>query len=682
MSSKYISGIDGLRAIAVLSVLLFHAGFTSFAGGYVGVDVFFVISGYLITNLIHSEINSTGKFDFVRFYLRRVRRLFPALFVIFLFCLIGGFLLFTPQHFMRSAGELIYSIFSLSNFYFWSESGYFNTSSEFKPLLHTWSLSVEEQFYLIWPLSLFLLIKYLPRKLLIPAVVVGGLVSLGLNLVLQDGHSSTLSTISPLIASWFADGQSSIFYLTPFRIFEFAIGALCIWLPAVKSRDSILLDVLLAIGLALISYSIFAFDERTVFPSYNALIPCIGTALVIYSCGAKRLGFLVSNKLSINIGLISYSVYLVHWPIIVFYKYYTMSPLGLMEKCAIVAISILLGRLLYTFVETPFRRSKSESSATDGYRFGLVCTMLSMALILPAATAWGGGGWAWRTGAMPAWVTAQLNNSKQFHIDQYGGAGYPYNGWISGGASSVADLVVLGDSHARHYAEGLNKVIGGPKSKSIYISSTSCILLPGITRLTPGEDWDKLCADALNSAIQVIKKSPGAAVMLSESWGEQLQMGGLMESRTSIPGGNTDQGYRFIASKIDELREAIRGHQLILVGNVPGAGSPDVIGCFTRPKYLPVDCASKLVRREADIPTRSGNLILEEYAGSKYGVTYLNPYQAFCSGGYCRAIGDDGVFYSDTYHLSKRGSIEFVRHFEGDILGALNQKAKVSSLGE
>lgn len=357
-----------------------------------------------------------------------------------------------------------------------------------------------------------------------------------------------------------------------------------------------------------------------------------------------------------------------------------MSPLGLMEKCAIVAISIFLGWLLYSFVETPFRRVKSDSPTSDGYRFGLMCTLLSMTLILPAATAWGGG-WAWRTGAMPAWVTAQLNNSKQFHTDQYGGAGYPYNGWISGGTSAVADLVVLGDSHARHYAEGLNKVIGGPKSKSIYIRSTSCILLPGITRLTPGEDWDKLCAGALNSAIQVIKKSPGAAVMLSESWGEQLQMGGLMESRKSIPGGDTDQGYRFIAGKIEELRNAIRGHQLILIGNVPGAGSPDVIGCFTRPKYFPIDCASKLVRREADIPTRSGSLILEEYASSKDDVTYLNPYRAFCSGGYCRAIDDDGVFYSDTYHLSKHGSLEFVRYFEAQIFGILSQDLKVSGRG-
>ncbi len=151
-ASKYRSDIDGLRAVAVLSVLFFHAEFEFFAGGFLGVDVFFVISCYLITRLIVTEIETTGTFGFRSFYVRRFRRLFPALFAMLLGTFIIAFFLFSPQHLERLSGVLLLSIVSLSNIFFWNEAGYFGTGTEFKPLLHTWSLSVEEQFYLIWPL--------------------------------------------------------------------------------------------------------------------------------------------------------------------------------------------------------------------------------------------------------------------------------------------------------------------------------------------------------------------------------------------------------------------------------------------------------------------------------------------------------------------------------------------------
>ena len=158
--SNYRPDIDGLRALAVLCVIFYHLGFESFSGGYVGVDVFFVISGYLITNLIVDEVKETKSFNFANFYVRRARRLFPALFFTCLLSFIFAFLLFSPLHFDRFGGALTSTMMSISNFFFWNESGYFNASSDFKPLLHTWSLSVEEQFYFLWPATLvFLLIR-------------------------------------------------------------------------------------------------------------------------------------------------------------------------------------------------------------------------------------------------------------------------------------------------------------------------------------------------------------------------------------------------------------------------------------------------------------------------------------------------------------------------------------------
>ena len=160
---QYRPDIDGLRALAVFSVLFFHLGFTTFGGGYVGVDVFFVISGFLITQLIRAEVQRTESFRFSNFYMRRARRLAPALFFTFALCFAFAVVLFSPSDFERFSGALVHAVVSLSNFYFWTESGYFDTAATVKPLLHTWSLSVEEQFYLVWPATMvFLLLKARP----------------------------------------------------------------------------------------------------------------------------------------------------------------------------------------------------------------------------------------------------------------------------------------------------------------------------------------------------------------------------------------------------------------------------------------------------------------------------------------------------------------------------------------
>jgi peptidoglycan/LPS O-acetylase OafA/YrhL len=157
--SRYRADIDGLRAIAVLCVLFFHTGLPFFGGGFVGVDIFFVISGFLITRLIRDEFVEKGSFDFKNFYVRRGRRLFPGLFFTMLLCTAFSIWLFSPQHLARFGGELIHALLSLSNVFFWRESGYFDPAADYKPLLHTWSLSIEEQFYLIWPLFLVFILK-------------------------------------------------------------------------------------------------------------------------------------------------------------------------------------------------------------------------------------------------------------------------------------------------------------------------------------------------------------------------------------------------------------------------------------------------------------------------------------------------------------------------------------------
>jgi peptidoglycan/LPS O-acetylase OafA/YrhL len=300
----YRPEIDGLRAVAVISVLLYHVGVLQFSGGYVGVDVFFVISGFLITRIIFEEASRTGTFSFSNFYLRRLRRLFPALLTTVAISFLFGYWLLSPLNFREFGGSAITALTSVSNFFFWAHSGYFDTAAISKPLLHTWSLSVEEQFYLVWPAFIATLTL---KKWPVPVVLLAaGAASLLFNIPFSSGDTST------------------IFYLTPFRVFEFVIGAILIWLPQI-SRYRINQALTLG-GLLLIAFSVLTYTQKTIFPSFHALPPCIGAACVIYAGNNPIAKLLLGNRLSVFIGKISYSLYLVHWPLIVFYRYYVFDP--------------------------------------------------------------------------------------------------------------------------------------------------------------------------------------------------------------------------------------------------------------------------------------------------------------------------------------------------------------------
>ena len=300
VNNSYRPDIDGLRAVAVLSVILYHAGFSTFRGGYTGVDVFFVISGFLITRLLTREIESTGRIDFYSFYLRRVRRLLPAFFFTLICSSFFAFWVLSPLQLENYGASLIHSVISSSNIYFYLDSGYFDTSADLKPLLHTWSLGVEEQFYVIWPFILFVGSKVIlkKKKSLLPLLVIlAGLVSL---------------FFAEFLIPRYPD---AVFYLMPFRIFEFAIGAILVWFGPIKQLKPIILDGLLLLGLVLIGCSIFGYSGTTIFPGVSALLPCIGAALCIYSGHALHVGKVLRNRVAVSVGLISYSLYLAHWPV-------------------------------------------------------------------------------------------------------------------------------------------------------------------------------------------------------------------------------------------------------------------------------------------------------------------------------------------------------------------------------
>lgn len=360
MNISYRREIDGLRAIAVSSVILFHAGFDVFAGGFTGVDIFFVISGFLISLILFKELEG-NRFSIVSFYERRARRIMPALLLVMVVCLPFAWYLFSPPDMKNFADNVVaVSVFS-SNILFWRSAGYFDADAELKPLLHTWSLSVEEQFYIFFPLILWLCWRFARRALpwLLAAILVASLLL---------AHK-----MAPIAAG-------ANFFLLPTRAWELLIGSLCalyIARPTYTPPTGILAEAGGVLGLAAIAYSILAFDKNTPFPSFYALIPTVGAALIILCANQQTIvgRHILGNRIAVLIGLISYSSYLWHQPLFAFARYSSANGLAAWQLCALALVSFLLGYFSWKYVETPFR---TKTSVSRKQIFSLVAVATSL----------------------------------------------------------------------------------------------------------------------------------------------------------------------------------------------------------------------------------------------------------------------------------------------------------------
>ncbi|MFN3618837.1 acyltransferase family protein [Sphingorhabdus sp.] len=331
----YRREIDGLRAVAVVPVILFHAGITVFSGGYVGVDIFFVISGYLITSILIAELE-LDKFSLVRFYERRARRILPALFFVMACCVPFAFMWMLPTELKDFAQSLIAVTLFASNVLFWREEGYFTAAAELKPLLHTWSLAVEEQYYLLFPFFLMFFWRF-GRKRAFWAV-------------------AGLAAASLLLSEWGSqDAPSATFYLAPTRAWELLVGSMCaFWLSGREPRTSNSLSLL---GLMLIVFAIFYYDSTTPFPSVYALVPVAGAALIImFGGGASWAAQLLGKPAFVGIGLISYSAYLWHQPLFAFARIRSITEPPPVLMVALAALSIILAYFSWVLIEKPFRR--------------------------------------------------------------------------------------------------------------------------------------------------------------------------------------------------------------------------------------------------------------------------------------------------------------------------------------
>lgn len=372
----YRGDIDGLRAIAVLSVMLYHFSVWPFTGGFVGVDVFFVISGYLITGGILKD-DSHHSFSYSDFYVRRARRLFPALLSTVLFSYAVAFYAFSPFDFEKMSASTVFALSGLSNFYFWMSADYFDSASILKPLLHTWSLSVELQFYLLWPLILISLARF--GRL---TVAVG----------------ATTVTLLGFILSLYAIKHDSTgaYYLTQYRFWEFAAGGLVfLFRRSEISNYTVRIHSLIFVaGLALVISPVFLYSVNTTFPGVNAVMPVVGSMMVILSGDKSRVGHLLALKPINYIGEISYSLYLVHWPLVVFAQYILVKEFSGISGLLLLIASLVLAIPMHRFIEKPLRHPKAFN--LSGPAFCLACSCFAIVIMVPSASSWADKGWVWR----------------------------------------------------------------------------------------------------------------------------------------------------------------------------------------------------------------------------------------------------------------------------------------------
>ena len=350
MKINYRPEIDGLRAIAVSAVILYHAqlnifGQEVFEGGFIGVDIFFVISGYLITSLILKELKTTGKFSFSYFYERRARRILPVLIVVILASLPAAWLFLVPGNFIEFTKSILYSLGFSSNFYFhYSGLQYGTEDGLLKPLLHTWSLSVEEQYYILFPIILLIVFKFF-RKYLLVILLCGFLISLSM-------------------ADWGSKNYpAATFYFLHTRMWELIAGSLLAYFEIFKKRlsnNSFLNLILPGVGIILIAHSIFFYDDKIFHPSLYTLSPVIGVSLIIwYSKRDELITKILSSKIFVGIGLISYSLYLWHYPIFAFARIKSNLP-SQYDKFEWIVLTIFLSIISYFFVEKFFRNKKTN----------------------------------------------------------------------------------------------------------------------------------------------------------------------------------------------------------------------------------------------------------------------------------------------------------------------------------
>lgn len=640
----YRPDIDGLRAVAILPVVLYHAGVPLMSGGFVGVDVFFVISGFLIAGIISREMDE-HRFSLINFYERRARRILPALFVVIAATLAAGWMIAWPVDFIAIGESALATVLFGSNVYFWQTTDYFAAAAEYQPLLHTWSLAVEEQFYLVFPLLLLLLVK-LPR-----AKQIGYLVAI---LVVSLAVSVFSTRAAPVTA----------FYLAPARAWELLAGVLLALnaVPAWQGRA--VREFAAAAGLVLIVVSVVTLDAATPFPGIAAVMPCLGTALVIQAGRGRgaptAVTRILSHRLPVFVGLISYSLYLWHWPLLAFSRSWLESPdLPAAWALACVLASVGLAVVSWRFVERPFR-ARAVFTREGVFRLAGAGALLLIALSVSILALRGVPD---RFSPLAFDALAGVDDIEEDRMACMGhrsGSDYCRIG-LAGIEPSV---MLLGDSHAAALMSAVGYALEQQGQSGFLASHGACPPLLGVERI--GYRWSDECSSFVVSALDFIAQRRASlhTVILAARWplyvtGEHVsgETGGTfqfgLDAGAGEPGNAAvvDAG---LSALIHRAREI--GVRVIILGGVPEIGwnVPRTIASVAR-RGGELPAAPTL--SEVGLRHETANAILQGMAGPADDIAFVPIAPLLCEPE-CMILDGTKPIYVDDDHLSRHGAYD------------------------
>lgn len=642
-SRKFRDDINGLRAWAVIAVILYHFGVSGFTGGFVGVDIFFAISGFLMTGIVVEglERSKISTFSLIEFYMARARRILPALIVLCAVLLVVGWWVLTPLDYQMLGTHSVAGVSFLSNIQFWREAGYFDSQSHEKWLLHTWSLAVEWQFYIILPLILMAVWKWRPTRQAVTLVMLAGFVaSLSLSII-----------ITPL-------APSAAFYMLPTRAWEMIAGGIVYLLANRLILTSAIRRLLETIGFALIIGSIIGFDSSSSWPGWRALVPVIGTLLILLA--ARSSSIWTGPAVTQWLGTRSYSLYLWHWPIVVA-LYYSDQQENSIAIVVGLALTLVLGNLSYHLVETPARRYLTNFDLRKNAAVLLSCAIAVTVAGLGVRLNHG------VSGRLPAEVEAislESKDSNPRRAECLLMAGSVSPSCTFGGKDLQA--IVLGDSHANATVSAVAAAVPSPNGAVMEWSYSACPIIKGVHSAER-----KQCGEFVDWAIQKLKTIPSNIPVVIINRHAQYALGPNENTNgLSIPQVYFTKQYKtsepafleeYARNLKDTACEIAKNHTVYLVRPIPEMG----VDVPTRMARAALSGAQKEISISLAAYNQRQAFIwkAQDAAHDQCGVKILNPLSYLCSDGRCLGSKNNRPLYRDDDHLSESGNKVLVPMF-------------------
>jgi len=627
---KYIPEIDGLRAIAVILVVFYHLKIPFFDGGFLGVDIFFVISGYLITKIIYHNY-ANNSFNFFDFLNKRIKRLFPALLFVLLIVVSLGYLILSPFDYVKVAKSAISSFFFISNFYYWSESNYFDQINEFKSLVHTWSLGIEMSFYLIIPFIIFFFKKL--NKKIIFLIIISFLI-LTTFLCLYINSKGPVIENNSLGGIFFGKYISdTLFYLIPFRLYEFFFGVILFYLPK-QNFNKLNKQIFFIIGLVLILISLIIIKPNLELQIIYT-IPClIGSAIIIYFRDAEYLNIILKNRISVFLGLISYSLYLIHWPIITLYKYIKVDKLILSEKLLILIVSIVLSFISLKIIEKPFRSEQKKIKI-------LILTFLSIIFLSLSSVTILNGGFINRLTYEQKQILTNEKKLNQPCKKIFSKSENIKEKICLNGNENNLDILMLGDSNNMMWFEPFKKL---SEKKSLNVAA-----------------YKHICKNFPNESIKYCNEIRTTAdiLIVGHTWFRYQEKSSL-----------DDQALNWVKNINDiKFNENFKNLKKILIfGQIPFLKSDNLNyqSCYLKPQKLSnnKNCdifyekqlANEKFYNRTKILNDKIKLYGEKILSENFEFIFIDPIKTLCRDDFCKQINDNKVLFRNNNHLSNYGS--------------------------